>query len=63
MNGAKHDDPRTLLASYLMQLVQAGEKDMYLSAETAAVVRSATPPRGGGAGAEQVGEKPCASQR
>ncbi len=62
MSGARHDDPRALLASYLTQLAQAGEKDMCLSAETAAVVRSCTPPDGGEARAEVPREKPEASR-
>ena len=62
MSGARHDDPRALLASYLTQLAQAGEKDICLSAETAATVRSCVPPDGGEARAEGPREKPEASR-
>ncbi len=62
MSGARHDNPRALLASYLTQLAQAGEKDICLSAETAATVRSCVPPDGGEARAEEPRQKPEASR-
>ncbi len=62
MTGARHDDPRALLASYLTQLAQAGEKEICLSAETAAIVRSSASPEEGEAGVGQTRETPAASQ-
>jgi DNA polymerase len=62
MSGVRHDDPRALLASYLTQLAEAGEKDICLSAETVALVRGAAPSQGGESGAAQTLGKPHASQ-
>ncbi len=58
MSKARHDDPRALLASYLTQLADAGEKDMCLSAETAALVKGAGPSQSVGPTAAQTPEKP-----
>ncbi len=62
MSGAKHDDPRALLASYLTQLAEAGEKDICLSSETVALVRGAASSQSGESGAAQTHERPRASQ-